>query len=138
MNTPFAVEGRKEMAQMFRTKPRMGDLLATLTVVILALALLWIPMLSRETGSVLEITTPQGSTEYSLLQNQRLTVESNGIRLEIVIENGEAYVAHSECPDGVCVAGGRISKSGQSLLCAPAGIRLYVKGGDADVDFVAG
>ena len=84
------------------------------------------------------ITTPDGVQVYSLSEARELTFSSNGVTLTVVIENGEVFVKESDCPDGVCVAGGRISKSGETILCAPAKILLTVKGGDGNVDFVAG
>ena len=123
---------------MFKTKFSPWDAVAATCVLLLAALLFLIPLLGAEEGSVLVISTPDGAKEYSLDQDQTITVESNGIRLEIVIEDGEAYVKSSDCPDGVCRSGGRIGKSGESILCAPAGVTLTVKGGKSDVDFVAG
>ncbi len=123
---------------MFRTRPSLLDLFAAFGVVLLALALLLFPLLFQKTGESLVVVTPEGSTSYDLSRDRVITVESRDIRLEIVIQNGAAFVRESSCPDGVCRAGGRISKSGQTLLCAPAGVIIRVEGGEGDVDIVAG
>ena len=123
---------------MFQTKTSWQDLIAVAVVAIVAVLLLLFPLLNARQGGTLVIVTPDGSKEYSLEQEQTIPVESNGITLEIVISDGAAFVKESNCPDGVCRASKRISKSGESILCAPAGVTLKVKGGQANVDFVAG
>lgn len=123
---------------MFHTRVNLIDALTVLCVLLLAVLLLWAPWQSRENGSFLVVTTPDGDTEYALSQDRTVTVVQNGITLEIVIENGEAYVAQSDCPDGVCASSGRISVRGDTVICAPAGVKLSIKGGKGDVDHVAG
>lgn len=123
---------------MFRTRFNWHDIVAALGVVLLACAILALPLLWRREGELLVISTPDGSYEYSLSENRTVTVTSRGITLTVVIRHGAAYVKASECADGVCVSSGRISRSGESIVCAPAGVRLQVKGGGERVDFVAG
>lgn len=123
---------------MFRTKLTLWDAVATGIVLLCACLLLFQPWQARTRGETLLVTTPEASFSYSLRQDQSISLEAQGVSLCIVIENGAAYVKESTCPDGVCLAGGRISQSGETLLCAPAGVRITVKGGDGDVDFVAG
>lgn len=123
---------------MFQTKISGFDLLAAGIVLLVALLLLVLPLVGSENGQTLTVTTPDGAWEYDLSINREWILVSRGITLTVVIENGSAYVRHSDCPDGVCMSGRPISKSGETLLCAPAGVTLRVKGGGADVDFVAG
>ena len=123
---------------MFRTKLAFFDFCVVLFVLLLAGVLFWHPWQVRERGETLVITTSTESTEYTLSKDRRIELSSNGIALCVVIENGSAYVLHSECDDGVCVASGAVSKVGEGILCAPAGVSIRVKGGSGDVDFVAG
>lgn len=37
----------------------------------------------------------------------------------IVIENGQIYMKEANCPDGLCIKQGEISKDGQSIICLP-------------------
>ena len=123
---------------MFRTRLTILDAVAVATVLLLALALFLAPWLDRAEGAILVISTDEGEREYSLFEAREIELNSNGVSLTVVIENRTAYVRESSCPDGICRAGGRISRNGESILCAPAGVRLLVKGGASDVDFVAG
>lgn len=123
---------------MFRTKFGLGDIIAAVAVLLVATLLLWHPWQTRGAGEILVITTPDQSFEYSLSENRSLDIESRGVHLCIEIVDGKAFVRESSCPDGVCISSGAISKTGETIICAPAGVSLAVKGGDGNVDFVAG
>ena len=121
-----------------RTKPSGWDLLAVIAVVVCAALLFVLPLLQEETGRTLVVTTPSGQSEYALDADRELAITSNGYTLVIVIHNGTAWVRESDCADHVCVASGTVSRSGETIVCAPSGVSVTVKGGDDDVDFVAG
>ena len=123
---------------MFRTKPSFGDLIAAVAVLLIAVLLIWHPWQGRADGEILVIVTPDETIEYALSENRTIELESRGVHLCIEIADGKAFVCESDCPDGVCVASASISRTGETILCAPAGVSLMVKGGDGDVDFVAG
>ena len=123
---------------MFRTRASLWDAVAVVGVLLIAALLVLIPFFGLQEGHTLLVTTVSGAAEYDLSENCQIELHENGIALTVVIEGGEAFVRHSDCPDGVCMASGRISRSGESILCAPAGVTLTVKGGGGDVDFVAG
>ena len=123
---------------MFRTRISFFDILAVLSVLLLSLALLWAPWMRREDGAFLVVSTREDTAQYALSENREIVLESNGHRLLVVIEDGAAFVRESDCADGVCVLSGRISRVGETVICAPAGIRLLIGGGDSDVDHVAG
>lgn len=123
---------------MLSTKPNFRDALVAFAVLLLALLLLFLPMLAKKEGRVLVVTTEDGTSEYDLALSRTLELVSKGHHLTIVIENGEAFVRETDCKDKVCLHTGKISKSGEVILCVPAGVRILVKGGKSDVDFVAG
>ena len=123
---------------MFRTRITFFDILAVLFVLCLAGALLCSSWARREDGAFLVVATGEGSMQYALSEAREIELSTNGHRLLVVICEGEAYVAESDCADGVCRLSGRISQTGETVICAPAGVRLWIKGGDEDVDHVAG
>jgi len=123
---------------MFRTKFGLGDVIAAVAVLFVAVLLLWHPWQKKDVGETLVVVTPDETMEYSLSKDTAIHIESRGVHLCIEISDGKAYVSKSDCPDGVCVASASISRTGETILCAPAGVSLVVKGGDGDVDFVAG
>ena len=123
---------------MFRTKPSFGDLLAAVAILLVAALLLWQPWQTKDAGKTVVIVTPDQTYEYSLSENTTVKIESRGITLFVTVTDGKVDVYKSDCPDGICVDSAPISKTGETIICAPAGVSVSVKGGDGDVDFVAG
>ena len=123
---------------MFRTKLSFGDAIAAVAVLLIAALLIWHPWQGSQAGETVVIVTPEETFEYALSENHTLEIESRGVHLYIEITDGKAFVRESDCLDGVCIASASISKTGETIICAPAGVSITVKGGDGDVDFVAG
>ena len=123
---------------MFRTKPSFGDLLAAVAVLLVAALLFWHPWQRSDAGKTVVIVTPDQTYEYSLSEDTTVKIESRGITLFVTVMNGKVDVYKSDCPDGVCVGSAPISKTGETIICAPASVSITVRGGDGDVDFVAG
>lgn len=118
-------------------KFRRGDfvvlLLAAVVSVVCCLQI-WRP---RPAGQAAVIVSPEGEQRYLLSQQTTFTVEGNdGNVLSIEIDGGRVRVAHSDCPDQVCVHSGWLSKNGQTAACVPAGVSVRVVGGAAEVDGV--
>ena len=73
---------------------------------------------------------------YSLYQNG--TYPLNGGTNTLVIENGEAWLSHANCPDELCVKQGKISLNGQVITCLPNKLTVTVYGAaQNDVDLVS-
>lgn len=123
---------------MLSTKPNARDAVIAAAVLFLALALFLIPLLMRKEGNTVLLTYGETTETYSLNVDRTIELTSNGYHLTVKIEGGEVWVEDADCPDLVCKHTGKISKSGDVILCVPAGVRILVKGGGDDVDFVAG
>ena len=50
----------------------------------------------------------------------------------ITVSDGEVRMTHADCPDQICVKTGSISRSGQSIVCAPNRMVVTITGGDKD------
>ena len=111
---------------MVRTKFSPWDLLAMGVVLVAALLLLLLPMLLRAEGQVLVVETPDGTERYELSVDRELTVRSNGITLTVVIKDGEARVAHSDCPDAICRSSGAKAVARRSTLFIGRGSRMLL------------
>ena len=73
------------------------------------------------------------------VKNREIIIENNGILLTVTVSSGTAFVSSSSCPDGICVATGKISKSGQIIVCAPANVAVWIEdGGENGYDAVTG
>ncbi|MCR5675892.1 MAG: NusG domain II-containing protein [Lachnospiraceae bacterium] len=56
----------------------------------------------------------------------------------VVIENGTCRVSEADCPDRICVERGRISVSGETIVCLPHRLVIEVIGAErAGVDDVS-
>ena len=123
---------------MLSTKLTVRDIVAAGCILLAAVFLFLLPFLFVDEGQLLVITTPEGSRVIFLTEDQEIVIHSRGVCLTVVICDGSASVKESDCRDSVCKNSGKISRAGETILCAPAGVTLTVKGGDGNVDFVAG
>ena len=114
-----------------------GDFFVLIGVAAL-LALSVILLLSGKSGKTVSITCDGSRVTYSLSEDRRIELTSNGYTLSVEIRNGEVSVTESDCPDRTCVRTGKIGKAGQTIICIPAKIVIEVTGGGTDEDFVIG
>ncbi len=115
-------------------------LMAALTVAATGTVLL------RSGGSdeALEVVVKKDS---SIVYTANLSEISEGSEIEIddeyhiilkVMSDG-VQVISSDCGDKVCVNTGKITKSGQAVVCLPAHVSVALKGGEAsDIDVMVG
>lgn len=113
------------------------DIIVIAAILLASVALLLVTTLSREAGEavVVEIDGVTVAT-YSLSQNGEYSL--NGGTNVLVIENGQAYLNYSNCPDHTCERTGKIQYVGQSIICLPNKLTVTIKGdGEGGVDFVS-
>lgn len=71
------------------------------------------------------------------LQDVHIDLE-NGKYIDIVADENGAYVKDVICPDKVCQKTGLVSKVGQSIVCLPNRVVVYIEGKSApEVDNVS-
>ena len=68
---------------------------------------------------------------------QTVTIDGD-YHLEIQVDSGGVCVVHSDCPGQDCVHTGRITRSGQSIVCLPEQVVIQLTGGTSDADVVLG
>lgn len=71
-------------------------------------------------------------------QYREITVEYEGRKNLIVIENGDIYVKQADCPDHTCIKTGRLSGSGVPIVCLPNRLMIRYKNGGDEADAAAG
>ena len=111
-----------------RKKPiffRPFDILVYAAVLFLALVLLCLPFFGSD-GEQLAVTVAGETVYYSLETDRTLTLSGNGYTMRVTILDGEAFVAETDCPEEICRRTGRISRAGESILCARADIYLRI------------
>ena len=71
------------------------------------------------------------TAEYPLSQDRTVDIPFvNGGHNVLVIHNGEAWVEEADCPDALCQKTGRISRTGQSVICLPHRLVIEITGGE--------
>ena len=55
----------------------------------------------------------------------------------IVIEDGVVYMHYDACPDRTCVKTGKISKTGESIVCLPNKISIIIRGAGDGPDIIS-
>lgn len=68
---------------------------------------------------------------YDLGKNQEIVVEAEGGVNVVAIEAGAAYMKSADCPDGLCMHQGRISRDKQTIVCLPHRLVVEAVGGEA-------
>ncbi len=53
-----------------------------------------------------------------------------GGRNVLVIAEGRARIQEADCPDGLCIRQGWISRDGQTLTCLPNQLQVIIEGGE--------
>ncbi len=103
-----------------------------LIIILLAVgAGLWYLKKQQETGiSVRIYSKNEMIAELPLDRDKTFTVKNELGTNTIVIEDGSAYVTDADCPDKICEEMGRISKSGETIVCLPH--KLIIEISDED------
>ena len=103
---------------------RLVDIIVMAVVTAAALALAFTGAFNGKKGAAAVITEKGIAHEYPLDENRTITLSS----LTVVIENGEAYVINSDCPDKICERSGKISRVNQSIVCLPENVVITIVG----------
>jgi len=68
---------------------------------------------------------------YPLSENRRESFPApDGGSNVLMIEDGEVYMEEADCPDRLCVKQGRISGTGQAIVCLPHRLVVVIEEGE--------
>ena len=103
------------------------DIIVIAVLLLVAVSLLLIVTLTKKSGNVVVVEIDGViSEEFPLSVDGVFTL--NGGTNTLVIENGEAYISYSDCPDHTCEKTGRIRYVGQTIVCLPNRLSVTVQG----------
>lgn len=125
-------------------KLKKGDLIIIIILVIAVAAWLGVKQLG-ETEAETEIVIETNGSVYKVVpltektEPQDIHIElENGNYIDIAIDEKGAYVKDVICPDKICQKTGLVSKVGQSIVCLPNKVIVYIEGAqEAEVDDVS-
>lgn len=69
---------------------------------------------------------------YPLNGDARIPIESEKGYNLLVIQNGQAYMEEADCPHGLCLRAGPISRTGETLTCLPHKLTVTIEGDKND------
>ena len=112
-----------------------GDLWLPVGVLLTAALLAAALFLLSEQGRQVQVTV-DGTVVATLPLDTDTTrvIEGAGGSNRVVIKDGRVRVEEADCPDGLCVGQGAISRAGQTIVCLPHRLVVTVLGGRQTVD----
>ena len=115
-------------------KPRAGDFIIGILILLLAVGIWAYPHFIAEEGKVCRISVDgKFYGEMSLSDDGEMKLPGCVVK----VKDGKVFVEESTCPDKVCERTGKISKSGESIICVPNRISIEITGESA-TDIIAG
>ena len=108
------------------------DISLILILLIISLSALLIVKNGKETGAYVKVTVGN-STPVSYPLDTDGEFSLNGGTNILVIEGGEAYMKSAVCPDKTCVKIGKISHTGERIVCLPNKIIVEVLGAHDEI-----
>ena len=103
------------------------DILIMALAVILSTAFFSVYAMS-DTGKMVVISVDEQIVEKFSLHIEKVeTINTEYGYNKIIVSNGKCYVETANCRDGICIKRGKISKTGESIVCLPHKLIVEIK-----------
>lgn len=108
---------------------KKGDFLVLLIFLVPSLVVCLLFGLDKSAGATVNVYVGGEITaSVSLFEDRTMDICGlNGITDTLCINDGEAYILDALCPGKDCLQQGPISKNGEAIVCAPAGIMICIE-----------
>ena len=75
-----------------------------------------------------------------LSEDAEFTIGHDGMENTITVENNAIRISRTDCPNGLCVRQGAISKKNQVIVCIPHKLIIEIRSGaeESDYDAISG
>ncbi len=105
------------------------DIILALVLILLGIVCYGVIRLGQKKGSQVIIYEDQKEIgRYDLNTDTTKEIQTaKGMNI-LEIKNGMAYVTEADCPDQVCIRMGKISKTGETIVCLPHKLVIQVEG----------
>ena len=117
------------LAESGKRKKLFADLVLIFCVILIALSVFLVAYLTSEDGEYAVVQVDNGEKMYYSLSVDGEYPILNGKNV-LVVKNGEAYMSHADCPDKTCVRIGKISKTGENIICLPNKVYVSIIGAE--------
>ena len=91
---------------------------------------------NRGVDGLIVVVSVDGEEYYrGLIGADRKEIDIDGHN-RVIISDGEVWMEQADCPDKLCILQGKISSSGQTIICLPNKVMVTIKGGKSEYDGV--
>jgi hypothetical protein len=136
------MDGEMQHSQIMKFKK--GDFIVILVLVAAVLSWFAVNKLGESKYERQIVIETNGSVYKTIpmsmgMKPQDIYIElENGKHIDIVVDENGAYVKSVECPDKVCQKTGLVSRVGQSIVCLPNKVVVYIEGKtESEVDDIS-
>lgn len=123
-------------------KPKPLDALVVLAVLLLGVAAAWLTYGGENSGALTATVKHRGQVvarvELSSLTEEKTVSIDGAYHLTVTLDRTGAAVTDSDCPGQDCLHTGRITRSGQSIVCLPEQVIVTLEGKAPSPDVVLG
>jgi len=113
-------------------------MLIIIILIVFGIAGLFFMRWFSEEGRFLSIITDNHQYQYSLIQNREVVLEGPLGDTVLTIKDRHVWIKEAPCPHQICRGMGKISRTGQTLVCIPNKIFIVIEGQNApDIDAVS-
>ena len=109
------------------------DIILIAVIIAASVIVAFIAFTTSHEGSTVVITVSgEEYGRYPIDTDRVITVDTGSGINEITINNGEAYVSYADCPQGICAHHKPVSRSGESIICAPHEVVISIESEDSE------
>ena len=111
------------------------DAVLVLLCIIISAAVYFIINIYVKKDGAFAVVKVDGEIIRSLELNNNTSVIVHGYQggsNTIVVDNGQVYMTDADCPDKLCERTGRISRTGESIVCLPHRVVVEIQGNTAE------
>ena len=107
------------------------DIILIAVIIAASVIVAFIAFTTSHEGSTVVITVSgEEYGRYPIDTDRVITVDTGSGINEITINNGEAYVSYADCPQGICAHHKPVSRSGESIICVPHEVVIFIESED--------
>ncbi len=119
---------------LHKSRHHKADRIVLGAVVLAGLILAVCLLVFSRTGSQVQVrVSGEVVATFPLNRDTSYTIQgADGGTNQLEIQDGSAWVSQASCPDKLCMGMGKISKSGQSIVCLPNQVVVEVVSGKED------
>lgn len=111
---------------------KRGDIIVAVILLLLAAAMGMMVRLLAPAPQYAVVTA--NGTEIARLPLDTDCIYHVGKTNTIEISGGQVRMTEADCPDKLCIHTGKISQSGQTIVCLPNKVVISISGKDSSVD----